>query len=441
VSQRNRPRTWSQSDRPLARIIAQPVARFLEIEASAGLLLVGAAIVALVWASSPWSAGYEQLWSTTLTIEAGPLHLTDTLVNWVNDALMAVFFFVVGLEINRELTVGQLADRRAATLPVVAALGGSIVPAVIFLAVTAGGDGAGGWGIPMATDIAFAVGVVTLLGDRVPASLKVLLLAVAIVDDLAAILVIAVVYTGTVDMAWLLGAVASVAVVAFMRRVRVWYLPVYLLAGVSVWVSLHEAGVHPTLAGVALGFLTPVHPLIQEPQLRTVARRLSADADVSVEEVRELAFELRESVSVGERFEGALHPWSSYLILPVFALANAGVPISGGALADAASSPVTLGVVVGLVVGKPVGILAASWLAVRAGWARLPDGVSWRHLLGLGAVAGIGFTVAIFVSGLAFDDPALDERARIGVLIASVVASLVGMATLRWAAAPRESPK
>lgn len=427
----HRPPTWIQSDRALARIVAQPVARFLRIEASAGVLLVAAAVVALVWASSPWSAAYHQLWGTEVALDAGPVHLSGSLVHWVNDALMAVFFFVVGLEISRELAIGHLADRRSAALPVLAALGGSVVPALIYLAVTAGGDGSEGWGIPMATDIAFAVGVVTLLGDRVPASLKVLLLAVAIVDDIAAIVVIAVFYTDALEVGWLAGALAGVAVVALMRRVRVWYLPLYLLAGAAVWLCLYESGVHPTLAGVAMGFLAPVRPLVREPQLDAVARRLSADEDVTVEEVRTLAFELRESVSVSERFEDALHPWSSYLILPLFALANAGVSVSADSLGDALSSRVTIGIVLGLVLGKPLGILGASWLAVRAGVARLPADLSWRHIAGIGTVAGIGFTVAIFVSGLAFDTAAVEDEARLGVLAASVLAAGLGGAVVR----------
>jgi NhaA family Na+:H+ antiporter len=433
LPQHRHPPTWMRSNRPLARIVAQPVARFLQIEASAGLLLVAAAVIALVWASSPWSAAYHQLWGTDVALEAGPFHLSGSLVHWVNDALMAVFFFVVGLEISRELTIGHLADRRAAALPVLAAVGGTVVPAAIYLAVTAGGDGTEGWGIPMATDIAFAVGVVMLLGDRVPAAVRLLLLAVAIVDDIAAISVIAIFYTDDLEVAWLAGALLGVAVVALMRRVRVWYLPVYLLAGVGVWLCLYESGVHPTLAGVAMGFLTPVRPLVPEPELGAVARRLSADEDVTVDEVRELAFELRESVSVSERFEEALHPWSSYVILPLFALANAGVSLSASSVGDALSSRVTIGIVLGLVIGKPLGILGASWLAVRTGVARLPAGLSWRHIAGLGTVAGIGFTVAIFVSGLAFDRAEVQDEARLGVLAASVVAAVLGGAVLRRA--------
>ena len=425
--------TWSQSDRRLARLVAQPVARFLAVEAAGGILLLIGTAVALVWANSPWSAGYDQLWHTTATVEAGPLRLSEDLRHWVNDGLMALFFFVVGLEIKRELVSGQLADRRDAVLPAAAALGGMVVPAAVFAAVNGGGTGAHGWGIPMATDIAFALGVLTLFGDRVPTQLKVLLLGLAIADDLGAIAVIALFYADDVSLRWLLTAAAGLLLVAVMRRARVWYPPAYVAVGIAVWACTLESGIHATIAGVALGLLTPTRPLLAEPDADRLASRLSADTAVTAHEVRELGFDLRESVSVGERLEEVLHPWTSYVVVPVFALANAGVPISADGLGDALGSRITLGVVLGLVLGKLVGVTSFAWLAVRSGLARLPEGLAWRHLVGMAGLAGIGFTVSIFVAGLAYDVPALQDEAKLGVLAASLLAAAVGVAILAGA--------
>jgi NhaA family Na+:H+ antiporter len=425
--------TWLGSDRPVARLVGRPLARFLHVEAAGGVLLLAATIGALVWANSPWRAGYDELWSTELVLRIGSYELAESLQHWVNDGLMAVFFFVVGLEIKRELVAGDLSERRDVLLPAVAALGGMIVPAAIYLAFNTGGDGAAGWGVPMATDIAFAVGVLALLGDRVPASARLLLLAIAIVDDIGAIVVIAIAYTDDLALGWLAAAVAGLVVVAQLRRLRVWYPPVYLVAAVVVWWLTLQSGVHATIAGVALGLVTPARPLLPPLQADEIADRLSADTDVTADEVRDVAFALRESVSVAERLGTELHPWSSYVIVPVFALANAGIELSGDALRDAAGSPITLGVAVGLVVGKPLGILAAVALAVRLGVARLPDGLRWSHVTGLGALAGIGFTVSLFVSGLAFDAADRHDQAAMGVLAASLLAALAGTALLTCA--------
>lgn len=422
--------TWMTSSGPVARYVAQPVGRFLAVEASGGVLLLGATVVALVWANSPWSASYESLWHTSASIEAGPLLLREDLQHWVNDGLMALFFFVVGLEIKREIVTGQLRSARDAALPVVAALGGMVIPAALFLLINAGGDGSSGWGIPMATDIAFTVGVLALLGDRVPPALKVLLLALAIADDIGAIIVIAVFYSDEIDVTWLAAAAVAFIVVCLMQRAKVWYAPAYLVVGVVVWGCTLESGVHATIAGVALGLLTPARPLLPEPEPDRVAERLAIADDVNAEEARGVAFELRESVSVAERLEDALHPWTSYLVIPLFALANAGIPLSGDVLDDAATSTIALGVVVGLVIGKPVGIGLFSWLAVRAGVARLPAGVRWSHLVGIAALAGIGFTVSIFITGLAYTDVALQDEAKIGVLVASLLSAVIGTIAL-----------
>jgi len=397
----HRPR-WRDSRRPLARFVVQPVARFLQVEAAGGVLLLAATIAALVWANSPWSAGYRGTWDAVVSLGVGPFHLAESLGHWVNDGLMALFFFVVGLEIKRELVNGELANRRHAALPALAALGGMVVPATIFVALNAGTPGARGWGIPMATDIAFALGVLTLLGRRIPGSVGILLLGLAIADDIGAIVVIAVFYTEQISLGWLAAAVAGLAVVTVMRRAGVWYVPAYVLVGAVVWLCTLESGVHATIAGVALGLLTPARP----------GRRDVGD------------------VSVAERLETALHPWTSYVVIPIFALANAGIPLSTTALRDATSSRLTIGVVLGLVAGKVIGITSFAWLAVRLRLARLPDELRWGHIVGMGALAGVGFTVSIFVAGLAYDDVLAQDEAKVGVLVASVVAAALGSALL-----------
>jgi NhaA family Na+:H+ antiporter len=370
---------------------------FVSLEAASGIVLLLAAAAALVWANTD-SAGYTSWWYRELTIGPGGLAITESLVRWVNDALMTVFFFVVGLEIKRELVTGELRDRQRAALPAVAALGGMAVPALIFVAVNLGGASLDGWAIPMATDIAFAVGILALLGRRVPPSLKLFLLALAIVDDIGAIVVIALFYSRGLDGWWLLGALAVVLLVILMSRLNVDRPIVYLIPGVVLWWCLHQAGVEPTLAGVVLGFITPAHP--------------------------------RRGVPVLERLEGALHPISSFLIVPIFALANAGVVLSRDAIDHALASRVTIGIVAGLVVGKFVGILGATAIALRARVGALPDGVGLRHIAGVAAIGGVGFTVSLFITDLAFRGQIIDD-AKIGVLAASAIAAVLGMIALR----------
>ncbi len=417
---------WLGSDRFLARSLARPISRFLHVEASSGILLLVAAVVALVWANSPWSASYRDLWTTELTIGVGGLDLTEDLRHWVNDGLMTLFFFVIGLEIKQELTNGQLTSAKEAAIPAAGALGGMAVPALLYLALTLGGDGAAGWGIPMATDVAFALGVLALLARFVPAELKVLLLGLAIVDDVGAIVVIALFYSDGLAGSWLAAAAAGLLVVVLLRQVGVRFLPVYVVLGAGIWLATFESGVHATLAGVALGLLTPARPFLPDVDADRVADELSADRHVTAAEVRDISFRIRESIPMTERLQDLLHPWTSYLVVPVFALANAGVVVSGNTLANAASSPVTLGVVLGLVVGKVVGVAGAIALATRLGIARLPGSVTNRHILGMAALAGIGFTVSIFITGLAFEDPLLTDQAKIGVLAASAIAAAVG---------------
>jgi NhaA family Na+:H+ antiporter len=370
---------------------------FLHDEAAGGIVLVAGAVLAVVWANSPVSDSYFDFWGQYLTIGWGPTAITEDLQHWVNDGLMVLFFFVVGLEIKRELAIGELRDARAAALPAAAALGGVVVPALIFVALTSG-EARAGWGIPMATDIAFAVGVLALLGDRIPAGAKLLLLSVAIVDDIIAITVIALFYAESVSMSWLAGAVVGLAVVVVMRRLGVNVIWPYALVGVVVWVATLESGVHATIAGVALGLLTPARDVGGRNVLATLEHRL--------------------------------HPWSAFVVVPLFALANAGVNFGGGLLGEAASTALPWAIALGLVFGKIVGIGAAVWLAVRTGLGRLPQGVGALHVVGVAAVAGIGFTVSLFIADLAYKDPTLTETAKVGIFAGSLLAGVIGAALM-----------
>lgn len=379
------------------RRILGPLAEFLQTEAAGGTVLLAAAVVALLWANSPLGDLYTDFTTKSLALGRGTLALDFDVKHWVNEGLMTLFFFVVGLELKRELVVGELRQIRKALLPGIAAAGGMAVPALLYAVVNAGGPGGRGWGIPMATDIAFAVGVLTLLGSRVPRGLRLFLLTLAIVDDVGAIVVIALFYSGGVHWGWLLGAGGVVGVVFVLRALRVASPAAYLLPGAVLWFFLHEAGLHATLAGVALGLLTPARPF--------------------------------QGRRVLEELEHRLHPWSSFLAVPLFGLVNAGVPLDRAALASAAGSPVALGVVLGLVVGKIAGITAATAIGVRTRLGTLPPGVHTRHLVGAAALGGIGFTVSLFVADLALTGPALDAG-KVGILAASLVSGLLGGAIL-----------
>jgi NhaA family Na+:H+ antiporter len=414
---------------PAVRRLPRPVRQFLDTEAAGGIALLVAAVVALVWANSPWSGSYESLWTTELRVALGDVELSEDLRHWVNDALMAVFFFVVGLEVKRELVAGELRSPRTAALPAIAALGGMAVPAALYLVVNAGRAGADGWGIPMATDIAFAVGVVALLGPRVPPALKLFLLTLAIVDDIGAIVVIAVVYSGGVDLGALAVAGGAALAVVALRWLRIDWPVAYVAVGVVLWVATYQSGVHATIAGVVLGLLTPARPL--EPDLLTADWVADLAEDPSPEDLALLRRVARSSVSPAERLQHDLHPVTSFVIVPLFALANAGVELDAGAFDAPGATAVAVGVGVGLVVGKLVGVAGASWLAVRMGIGRLPAGVTFRQVLGAAALAGIGFTVSLFIAGLAFPAaPGLEATAKIGILGASVVAAVLGSAIL-----------
>lgn len=424
--------SWIASDKPIARYLARPVREFLDTEAAGGIVLLMATLAAIIWANSTVAGSYERLWTTEFSLRVGPFGFTEDLRHVVNDGLMTVFFFVVGLEIKRELVAGELNDTRRALLPAICALGGMVVPALIYLALNAGGDASSGWGIPMATDIAFAVGVLALVGPRCPPTMKVLLLSIAIVDDIGAIIVIAFFYTNQIHPEWLLAASAFAIVIALLRTARVWWTPVYVVLGVAMWYSVFESGVHATLAGVTLGLLTPALP-VDPSGIRDALQEASSLAEEpSPAKVRATTLQAKELVAVAERLEHLLHPWSSFVIVPVFALANAGVLISVDAMREAATSTVVLGVVVGLVVGKLVGISGFAWLAVRFGLGALPEGVGWRHVVAVSAVAGIGFTVALFIAELAFGEHGIVDEAKVGVLLGSFAAALLGWGLMRW---------
>lgn len=443
---------WSGSDRYVPRKVVQPLQRVLRHEAAGGVVMLAAAAVAIFWANSPWGDSYTELWQTPLRVELGDvLHLDHlSLQAWVNDALMTLFFLLVGLEIKREAVHGELRDPRAVVLPVIAAVGGMVVPAGIYAVLNAGGAGADGWAVPMATDIAFAVGIVTLAGSRVPLAAKIFLLTLAVADDIGAIVVIAVFYTGDLSWGWLAWSAAALAVIFVLRRGDVQSLAPYLAVGAFAWLALLESGVHATLVGVALGLLTPAWPL-RSPQrfpsdVRRLADRIEAaysdrtltqdEFDENEQLIAETARLAMFSTSPLERLERALSPWVAYVVVPVFALANAGVVLTGDAVGGIVSDPVTTGVALGLIVGKTAGVLGATALAVRLGAGRLPAGVTWRHVTGLAATAGVGFTVALFVTSLAFDSAALSDAAKVGILVGSTVSGVVGFLLLRSAPAP-----
>ncbi len=429
--------------------------RFLAQETTSGVLLLIATAAALVWANLPGELGesYHRFWEMHVDIAIGDWHIFDeSLEAFVNDALMALFFFVVGMEIKSELMTGDLADPRVAALPAIGALGGMLLPAAIYAALTVGTDGFDGWGVPMATDIAFAVGVLALLGPSVPQRLKLFLLTLAIVDDIGAILVIAVFYTTSIELVWLAVAIGLVALVGLMTKYRIWYTPVYAVIGFIVWYATFRSGVHATIAGVALGLMAPARPLLEDRAFENVEDILSGDR-VDPTMIMDANWKMKEKIGVTTRLTQLLSPWTSFIIIPIFALANAGIPLSGEALGNAASSRVTLGVVLGLVVGKTVGVSLFSFLAVRFNLASLPRGVTFAHIVGGGAVAGIGFTVALFIARLAFAEggggegdgvegatAGLAEEAIMGVLVASLLATLLGFVLLRLAGA-RSRPR
>ncbi len=427
---------------PEARIhsLVKPVVRFLHIEAASGFVLLLATVVAVAMANSPWSGAFLGFWETPIRFEVGDFHLHHSLKHWINDGLMAIFFFVIGMEVKRELVLGELREFRRAALPVAAAVGGMIIPAAVYLTLQTGQPGERGWGIPMATDIAFVIGCMTVLGPRVPAGLRVMLLSLAIVDDIGAILVIAVGYSSDLHLSWLGWGAVGILIVVLLQRLGVRSLAVYWVAGVLTWLAVYESGLHATLAGVVLGLLTPARPYLARSAAGKLAERASElfHADQwgtepdRAQQVSRHRWLTLETVSPLEYLIYILHPWVAFVIMPIFALANAGVLIELSSL----GSPVSVAVILGLCLGKPIGVVLMTWAAVGLKLVKLPEGVAWRHIVGGGLLAGIGFTMALFIAELALGEDLLRE-AKVGVLAGSVISAVVGMAIL--ASAPKPS--
>jgi NhaA family Na+:H+ antiporter len=424
----------SRPEFPVERIdaVVSPFQRFLHTESAGGMVLLVAAVIALAVANSPLGPAFEAFWNIPVGLRLGGIVWEHSLRHWINDGLVTLFFFVVGLEIKRELVNGELSRPGAAALPLVAALGGMVMPAAVYLALASGPQASAGWGVVMATDIAFVVGCLALLGKRVPDSLRILMLALAIIDDIGAILVIAVGYSHGFHAIPFAAALGGLGITALLRWLGVRPLFAYWCVGILTWLALHESGIHPTIAGVALGLMTPVRPWVDEGRLDSFLAWARQDSDSEAAPPahqpkvrRALARATRESISPQERLESGLHPWSAFLVLPLFALANAGVAVSFAGIFD----PITFATIAGLAIGKPVGIFVFSWVAVTLGFARKPADIGWQMLLAAGLLAGIGFTMSLFIANLAFHGAAL-ESAKLGILTASLLAGVLGMAWL-----------
>jgi NhaA family Na+:H+ antiporter len=414
-------------------IIIDPLKQFLHIETASGIVLLIATAAALILANSPLADSFLSFWKTKTGFTLGAFEMKHSLQHWINDFLMAIFFFVIGLEVKREMVMGELRDLKRASLPIAAAIGGMVVPAAIYLFMQAGAPGERGWGIPMATDIAFVVGCLAILGPRIPNSLRVLLLSLAIADDIGAILVIAIGYTESLDWGALLLSFVCIGVFIGLTKVGVRNTAVYAIVALFVWFWFHESGIHATIAGVIIGLLTPTESWISESRLTQVVQRSLGfmhgegwrTSGERYAMLREMERATRKTISPLQRFETDLHPWVGFVIMPVFALANAGVSIQLSSFGD----PVALAVMLGLLIGKPAGITLFSWLAVKTGLAKLPEGVGWGAMLGGGFLAGIGFTMALFIGGLALEGALLDA-AKIGILSGSLICAILGIVLL-----------
>jgi Na+/H+ antiporter NhaA len=407
-----------------ARNLATPVRDFLSTETGSAIVVLAAAIVALLWTNSSWSHSYESLWTTKLSIRIGGDGISTDLRHWVNEGLMTFFFLVVGLEARRELDMGELRDRRRLAIPVLAAIGGIALPIAIYLAFNAGHVAAGGWGAAMSTDTALALGALALLSPRSATRLRVFLLTLAVVDDLAALVVIATVYTSHVAPIALAVAVGLFGLLLGLRYAPAWRRQVSVIVALALWVAMFESGIDPVISGLAIGLITSAYPPAREDLERATDLARSFREQPTPELARSAQLGVLAAISPNERLQHALHPWTSYVVVPLFALANAGIPLNGSLLGDAIASPITLGIVLGYVVGKPLGILGASWLASRPALHGPRPVLSWPVLAGGGAVAGIGFTVSLLISSLAFQGERLQE-AKLGVLAAAVLAPLV----------------
>lgn len=411
--------------------------RFLHIEAVSGIVLLMAAATALIWANSPFAASYNQVWHASLSITLGDFALTKSLHFLINDALMTFFFLVVGMEIRREIHEGALSSIKQAMLPVLAALGGVVVPALIFLSVNTQPIQQHGWAIPTATDIAFAVGILALLGRAIPSNIRVFLLALAIIDDIIAVLIIALCYSGGLHYVGFLIAGLGIMLVLGFQRIGIGSAISYVIPGTIIWIGMLMTGAHPTLAGVVLGLMTPVVSVrMRERPLDMLSRIVNelTGQDIKMKDeqklahsIRQLQLAQRELLPPIIRVQKALHPWVAYGIMPLFALANAGVSMNGIELSTTNTFPLIVGVILALVCGKPLGVVGTSWIVVRLQWCQLPLGVSWRGLWLIGLLAGIGFTMSIFIATLAFNDNELLSAAKLGVLIGSFTAATLGL--------------
>lgn len=412
--------------------------RFLHIEAVSGIVLVIAAALAILWANSPWAPGYHTLWDTPLSVQWGSVAFSHSLRFWINDALMTVFFLVIGMEIRREIHEGALSNPKQAALPIAAAIGGVAVPALLYLALNADPIRQQGWAVPTATDIAFAVGVLALLGRSIPSNVRIFLLALAIIDDVVAVLIIAFFYSGGLDYSGFAVAGVGILMVLGLQHIGVGSALAYVVPGAILWAGLLMTGAHPTLAGVVLGLMTPVRPIpMRERPLDVVSRvttellahdrNAPGNADKLAQPLRQLHVAQREMLPPVLRVQAALHPWVAYGVMPLFALANAGVTLGGIDLSAQGSQWVMVGVALALVAGKPLGVVAVSWLMVRFGGCRLPPDVSWGGILLVGLLAGVGFTMSIFIAMLAFADENLLGAAKLGVLLGSLMAAVLGL--------------
>ncbi|GAA0546174.1 Na+/H+ antiporter NhaA [Actinomadura livida] len=413
--------------------LSGPVRQFLATEVGSAGLLLAAVVVAMAWANSPWSEHYESLWATEVSLTFGGAGLSMDLAHWVSDGLMALFFFVIGMEVRYELSVGELTSRRRVAIPIVGAVGGMVVPALLYLLVAPGGEAANGWGIVIGTDTAFMLGALAVVGPRFATQLRVFLLALTVIDDIVAVTVIGAVYSGDVHLGPLVVMLGLCAVPVLLNRLDVWRSAPYVLVVVALWVATVEAGLHASIAGMLGGLLIPAHPRAREAVERAArhfrAFRQSPMADLGMS----ARLGLQRAVSVNERLQTVLHPWTSYVVVPVFALANAGVDLRGGVLGDALASPVTWAVIVGLVVGKPVGVGLSAVLGARFGLGSLPRGVSAEQVFGGAALSGIGFTVSLLIARLAFSDQALRDEAIVGVLLGALLATVLGWVVFRAA--------
>lgn len=423
------------------RTIAKPVQEFLTLQVASGILLFACATIALVWFNSAWSHTYEQFWQTEVSFGFGSTSISKSLLHWINDGLMVIFFFVVGLEIKREILIGELSSFRKAMLPIVAAIGGMLVPAMIYITFTRGTEMASGWGIPMATDIAFSLGVLTLLGKRIPIQLKIFLTAFAIVDDIGAVIVIAMFYASSILWSHLAVAGVILLLLAGLNWMGVRHSLVYALLGLLLWLAFLSSGIHATVAGVLLAMTIPARSRLDKRGFMDKSQSIltgleDGDGEQSHHaRVREMSQACEDFEAPTQRFEHSLHPWVIFVIMPVFALANAGVAFSESPAA-LVSNPLAIGIVLGLVIGKQIGITLFSWGAVRSGLASLPASVTWRHIYGVSWLGGIGFTMSLFIAGLAFGSSRLMDISKIAIYVGSLAAGVGGVIILWRASRP-----